>query len=291
MNAIMSVDVEEWFHIPSGKDNIITFDKWDSTPQRVQYVVPKFLDLFEKNNVRATFFFLGWIAEKHPELVKETLSRGHEIATHGYAHKLIYNQTRIEFKDDIRKAKSIIENLTGKEVIGYRAPGFSITPQTEWVFDILAKEGFKYDSSIFPGKRFFGHYDGFSKTPVIVKTADNEIIEFPQTLIELGFIKLSCFGGGYFRLFPGFMIKKFSKTILRKNRPLIIYIHPRDIDLEQPDIVFPFLKKFRHYVNISKTTKKLDQITKLHNFKSFESVMSDTKFTSSLGQIALNPVL
>lgn len=288
MNTIMSVDVEEWFHIPAGTDNIVTFDKWDSAPQRVHYVIPRILDLFEKNNVTATFFFLGWIAEKHPSLVKETMKRGHEIATHGYAHKLIYNQTYDEFRKDISGAKSIIEDITGKEIIGYRAPGFSITPQTEWVFNILAEQGFKYDSSIFPGKRFLGYYDKFSKDPVIINISGNQIIEFPQTLIDLGFGRYSCFGGGYFRLFPAFIIKKCIKSIQKKNRPLIIYIHPRDIDTEQPAINFPFLKKFRHYVNISKTARKLDEITKLYKFKSFESVISDSDLISGLEQIHMN---
>jgi len=286
----MSVDVEEWFHIPTGTDNIITFDKWDSAPQRVQYVLPKILDLFEKNNVTATFFFLGWIAEKHPAIVKDTISRGHEIATHGYAHKLIYNQTRSEFNEDITKAKSILENITGKEIIGYRAPGFSVTPETEWVFNILAEHGFKYDSSIFPGKRFLGYYDKFSKDPVIINISGNQIVEFPQTLIDFGFIRLSCFGGGYLRLFPACVIKECAKVILKTNRPLIIYIHPRDIDPDQPEIDFSVLKKFRHYVNISKTVRKLDQITKLYKFKSFESVISDTDFLINLDKITLDTV-
>ena len=286
----MSVDVEEWFHIPAGIDNIITFDKWDSAPQRVQYVIPKILDLFEKNNVTATFFFLGWIAEKHPAIVKDTISRGHEIATHGYAHKLIYNQSRSEFNEDIAKAKSILENITGKEIIGYRAPGFSITPETEWVFNILVEHGFKYDSSIFPGKRFLGYYDKFSKDPVVINISGNQIVEFPQTLIDFGFIRLSCFGGGYLRLFPACVIKKCAKVILKTNRPLIIYIHPRDIDPDQPAIDFSVLKKFRHYVNISKTARKLDQITKLHKFKSFESVICNTDFLINLDKINLDTV-
>ena len=278
----MSVDVEEWFHIPSGLDNILPFDQWGKATQRVQYVLPKMLDIFEQNHITATFFFLGWIAEKHPMLAKETLQRGHEVATHGYAHKLIYNQTPDEFSKDIYKAKSILENITGQSVIGYRAPGFSVTPETEWAFDILAKHGLKYDSSIFPGKRFYGHYDKFNKEPTIVKTASNEIIEFPQTVVDFGVFKLSCFGGGYFRLFPKSFFKKMSKIIIRSNRPLILYIHPRDIDIHQPQIPFSFLKKTRHYINISKTEQKLNDITRCFNFKSFEKVISDVAFIEKL---------
>jgi len=282
MESIMSVDVEEWFHIPSGLDNVLPFDKWDMAEQRVQYVLPKMLDIFEENRIKATFFFLGWIAEKHPALVKETIRRGHEVATHGYAHKLIYNQTPSEFDEDIFRAKSIIENITGSSVTGYRAPGFSITPDTEWAFDILAKHGIKYDSSIYPGKRFYGHYDKFKKEPTIVKTAFNEIIEFPQSIVDFGIFKLSCFGGGYFRLFPKSFFYLMASIIEKTYRPLIFYIHPRDIDTHQPQIPFSFLKKTRHYINISKTEQKLSDITSRFNFRSFEMVISDAAFLEKL---------
>jgi polysaccharide deacetylase family protein (PEP-CTERM system associated) len=282
MEAVMSVDVEEWFHIPEGLDNILPFDKWEQATQRVQNVLPKMLDIFERNNVKATLFFLGWIAEKHPGLVKESLSRGHEIATHGYAHKLIYNQTPSEYDADIYKAKSIIENITGKEVVGYRAPGFSITPDTVWAFDILAKHGFKYDSSIYPGKRFYGHYDNFRKEPVIVKTAGNEIIEFPQSVVDFGIFRLSCFGGGYFRLFSKSFFLLMARLIRNTDRPMILYIHPRDMDIHQPQMDFPFLKKARHYINISKTEQKLSDISSRFNFKSFGMLISETTFLEKL---------
>jgi polysaccharide deacetylase family protein (PEP-CTERM system associated) len=282
MKAVMSVDVEEWFHIPIGFDNFLPSDQWDNAEMRVQDVLPKMWDIFERNSVTATFFFLGWIAEKHPDLVKETFRRGHEVATHGYAHKLIYNQTQDEFSEDIFKSKSILENLTGHSVIGYRAPGFSITPATEWAFDILAQHGIKYDSSIFPGKRFFGHYDKFNKEPIIVHTSDKEIIEFPQTVVDFGIIRLSCFGGGYFRLFPESVILNMARIIKKSDRPLILYIHPRDIDIHQPKIQFSFLKNIRHYINISKTEQKLARISGCFNFQSFEMLLSDVAFMEKL---------
>jgi polysaccharide deacetylase family protein (PEP-CTERM system associated) len=282
MECIMSVDVEEWFHIPTGLDNILPFDQWDQATQRVQNILPKMFDIFEKNHITATFFFLGWVAEKHPALVKETLRRGHEIATHGYAHKLIYNQTPDEFTKDLYKAISILESITGKKIIGYRAPGFSITPETEWAFEILGEHGIKYDSSIFPGKRFFGHYDKFNKEPTIVHTSNKEIIEFPQTVVDFGVFKLSCFGGGYFRLFPKSVFLNMAAIIKGTGRPLILYIHPRDIDADQPQISFPFLKKMRHYINISKTEQKLSDISRYFNFKSFEMTLSDNDFLENL---------
>ena len=140
----------------------------------------------------------------------------------------------------------------------------------------------KYDSSIFPGKRFYGHYDKFNLEPTIVKTAGNEIIEFPQTVVDFGVFKLSCFGGGYFRLFPKSFFLKMSKIIKKTGRPLILYIHPRDIDINQPQIPFSFLKKIRHYINISKTEQKLYDITSCLNFKSFEKVISDVTFIEKL---------
>jgi polysaccharide deacetylase family protein (PEP-CTERM system associated) len=275
MQAVMSVDVEEWFHIPTGLDNILPFGQWDQA-------VTKMWDLFERNSVTATFFFLGWVAEKHPALVKETFRRGHEVAIHGYAHKLIYNQTPDEFYEDIFRAKSVVENLTGNPVIGYRAPGFSITPDTEWAFGILAEQGIKYDSSIFPGRRFLGHYDTFNKEPTIVHTSNKELIEFPQTVVDFGIFRLSCFGGGYFRLFPESIILYMAKIIKKSDRPLIMYIHPRDIDIHQPNIQFSFLKNIRHYINISKTEQKLSNITNRFNFQSFEMLLSDVAFMEKL---------
>jgi polysaccharide deacetylase family protein (PEP-CTERM system associated) len=287
MKAVMSVDVEEWFHIPEGLDNIIPFDKWDGAVQRIQHVMPRIWNVFEKNKITATFFFLGWIAERHPDLVKETLRRGHEIATHGYAHKLIYNQTREEFKNDIHKAISILENISGRSVIGYRAPGFSITPETAWAFEILAGEGIKYDSSIFPGKRLLGHYDSFNKEPSIVTAGGQELIEFPQTVADFGFMRLSCFGGGYFRLFPKYFILKMASGIDRSGRPLILYIHPRDMDMDQPQIKFPFLRHLRHYINISTTEQKLDFISGRFNFNSFETLIQDEAFVKSFKTITV----
>jgi polysaccharide deacetylase family protein (PEP-CTERM system associated) len=288
MDAIMSVDVEEWFHIPTGLDNILPFDRWDQAVKRVEDVLPKMWDIFDRNSITATFFFLGWVAEKYPGLVKETIRRGHEVATHGYAHKLIYNQTREEFFNDILRARSVLENLTGKPVIGYRAPGFSITPDTEWAFEILAENGIKYDSSIFPGKRFLGHYDEFNKEPTIVHTSDKEIVEFPQTVIDFGIFKMSCFGGGYFRLFPESIILIMAGIIKKSDRPLILYIHPRDIDTYQPRIRFSFLKMIRHYINISKTEQKLSNITGRFNFTSFEMLLSDTTFLTKLQHLVIN---
>ena len=166
--------------------------------------------------------------------MRDALRHGHEIATHGYAHKLIYNQTPAEFKNDIFKSRSILENITGEAVKGYRAPGFSITPGTSWAFDILVENGIKYDSSVFPGKRFYGHFEKFNKEPVMVGTDKGRIIEFPQSVVDFGLFKLSCFGGGYFRLFPESFFILMSHYIEKNNRPLILYIHPRDLDPGQP---------------------------------------------------------
>jgi peptidoglycan-N-acetylglucosamine deacetylase len=164
----------------------------------------------------------------------------------------------------------------------HRAPGFSITPETEWAFDILASHGIKYDSSVFPGKRFYGHFDKFNKEPVTVKTENFELVEFPQTVVDFGLFKLSCFGGGYFRLFPLIFFYRMAKIIEKSNRPLILYIHPRDMDVHQPQISFPFLKKTRHYINIAKTEQKLYNITGHFNFRSFEMLLSDEKFKEKL---------
>ncbi len=228
-------------------------------------------------STKATFFCLGWIAERYVHLIKEIQAQGHEIACHGYAHQLVYRQSPEEFRNDIYKAKAILEDITGKEVIGYRAPSYSITNKSLWAFEVLAEEGFKYDSSIFPIRHdFYGIPDaprfpfsvslngkGSPKFKPLLSALNverrtlNNILEFPLSTFPIGKFTLPLSGGGYFRLFPYTMIKKGLKRINeRENRPFIFYLHPWELDFDQPRIRGAGLRsRLRHYVNLDKNRK------------------------------------
>jgi len=243
-------------------------------------------------NVKATFFVLGWIAERYPQLIKNIHQEGHEIASHGYCHQLISSQTREEFREDTRKTKRILEDITGVDVIGYRAPAYSITQKSFWTFEVLIKEGFKYDSSILPIRSY--HY-GIPDTPrfpfVIngnptnpmnsvnsINSSDGFIIEFPISTVRLFANNLPIAGGGYFRLFP----YQFTKWGLKKinqeeNKPFIFYLHPWEFDPDQPRIKkASTLSKFRHYVNLEKTEPKLKRLLKDFNFSTVREVLGLT---------------
>ena len=261
---------------------------------------------------KATFFVLGWIAERYPGLVRRIQKEGHEIACHGYAHKLVYTQSKEEFRQDIRKAKAILEDITGNEVTGYRAPSYSITNKSQWAFEVLVEEGFKYDSSIFPIRHdFYGMPDAprfpfvislndannveFSVLNFELNTAapnnrstgapDNSLthslihskalIEFPLSTVKLFGQNFPISGGGYFRLFPYSLIRKGLKSINQKEKkPFIFYIHPWEFDSDQPKIrSLSFKSKFRHYVNLDKTEERFRKLLRDFDFSSVKEIL------------------
>ena len=195
-NSIFSVDVEDWFHILD-VPGLPGMNEWASLPSRVEKNFSKLLDLFSEGNVRVTCFFLGWIAERFPHLVKEAAARGHEIASHGYGHHLVYEQSREGFYDDVRHARLLLEDITGGPVVGYRAPGFSTTDETPWFFDALAEAGYQYDSSVFPAPRSHGGMPEGRRDPHRVNDA---LLEFPISVAEMMGQPVCFFGGGYLRL-------------------------------------------------------------------------------------------
>jgi polysaccharide deacetylase family protein (PEP-CTERM system associated) len=276
MYSVFSVDVEEWFNLLES-NSILSFENWDKYPTRIDIILPRILDLLETNNARATFFFLGWIAERYPNLVQLVSNKGHEVAIHGYYHELIYNQSYEEFYNDVSKTKNILENITGKKVIGYRAPGFSITKKTLWAYKTLIDLDIKYSSSVFPANRAHGTFKEFELSPTIINYKKKTIIEFPQTILKFLFIRFSCFGGGYFRIFPLEFYLYCSKFILKQNRPNIFYIHPRDIDAFQPRLPLPLLRRFKAYINISKTENKLLRILESQDYTSFKNIYKNLK--------------
>jgi polysaccharide deacetylase family protein (PEP-CTERM system associated) len=259
MKNILSVDVEDWFHILA-LDSTPDVLKWSRLESRVESNFHNLLDIFDEVGAKATCFFLGWVAENFPHLVTEAVNRGHEIASHGYAHELTYMKAPVEFAEDIRISKNILEDIAGSEVLGYRTPGFSITPDTPWAFDELCAAGYSYDSSVFPAGRGHGGMRGSDMFPHVIETASGSIVEFPITVIPVMYRRLCFFGGGYLRLFPYALISRMSRKVNDQGRPVIYYVHPREIDLDHPRLDMSRVRRFKSYVNLKSTKPKLERL-------------------------------
>jgi len=268
MQCIFSVDVEDWFHIlnlPSTPD----LPMWDGLPSHVERDFLKLLDIFSEANARVTCFFLGWVARKFPSLVREAERRGHEIASHGYAHRLIYAMTAREFYEDAVKSKQVIEDAVGSEVIGYRSSGFSVTKSTPWFFDIPTEAGYRYDSSIFPAIRSHGGMTGVPYAPYCL--APNGLIEFPITVATVLRMPMCFFGGGYLRLFPWSIIRAMTMRVLKEGRPVVFYIHPREIEPEHPRLPMNTYRQFKSYVNLKGTEAKVQHVLSEFKVTTFRS--------------------
>jgi polysaccharide deacetylase family protein (PEP-CTERM system associated) len=252
----MSVDVEDWFHILEA-GSAPDISQWNSLPSCVERNFRTLLDLFSEKNARVTCFFLGYVAEKYPHLVKEALNRGHEIASHGYAHRLIYTMTPQAFVEDARKSKEILEGITGQKVNGYRAPGFSVTADTPWFFEKLIEAGYRYDSSVFPAPRQHGGLSTDKYSPHLIA---DKLKEFPITVADILGKHFCFFGGGYLRLFPYPVVRQMCRKVLGENRPVIFYIHPREIDPNHPRLSLGLKRTFKSYVNLKTTETKLRNI-------------------------------
>lgn len=254
----LSFDVEEHFQV-SAFWSEARRQQWDTHESRVENNTKKLVELLAQHDTKATFFVLGWVAERCPGLVKLLAGQGHEIASHGYGHELVSTQSPEQFRHDVRKAKCILEDLTGSPVLGYRAPSFSITDQSRWALAILVEEGYCYDSSM---------YDRFQRSEnarlnsglVQIDTVAGRIWEIsPSTLNVCGF-QIPVAGGGYFRLFPYATSKTFLQRLERQGARLVMYLHPWEIDPEQPRMDGPWLSQFRHYLNLQKTQERLSRL-------------------------------
>lgn len=259
--CIFSVDVEDWFHIldvPAAPD--IAY--WPSLPSRVEANFFRLLDLFSEEGRQVTCFFVGWVAEHFPHLVREAVARGHEIASHGYAHRLVYEMTKSEFRADALRARMLLEDISGTPVIGYRAAGFSSTEATPWFFDEVSTCGYQYDSSVFPARRGHG---GNPKSPLRTYfAASGRLIEIPASVAQLGPTRICFFGGGYLRLFHYSIIRHMGRRLMAEGTPLMFYIHPREIDPCHPRIPMPYRRRFKSYVNMQSTEAKVRRI--IHDF-------------------------
>ncbi len=259
----MTVDVEDYFQV-AAFDKHIAPQNWDNYPLRVEKNTYEILALFAQNNIKATFFMLGWVAERFPNLVTDIIHQGHEIASHGYGHQRATLQSREEFREDITKAKQIIEDIAAAEVKGYRAPSYSINHSNMWVHDELYETGHIYSSSVYPVKH---DLYGIPDAPRFKYTLPNGLIEIPISTIKILSKNLPAGGGGFFRFYPYPMSKWIIKHINKKDQQAaIFYFHPWELDPEQPRQDQASLKsKFRHYLNLHKTEARLSQL--LADFK------------------------
>lgn len=262
VNAI-SFDVEDWFQVENLK-SAIRRDDWDSHELRVEQNTRRILAVLQERDVKATFFILGWVAERCPDLVREIDRAGHEVASHGYGHRLVYEMTPDEFREDLARSKKILEGIVGKPVIGYRAPSFSITPNTLWALDVLKETGFRYDSSIFPvsGHDRYG-FPGCDTRPF---QWPNGLQEIPLAVYKLGRLALPVAGGGYFRLFPYSYFRALLGRLNRNHQPFTFYLHPWEFDPAQPRVRVPWFYRFRHYVNLDKTESRLRKLLRQFRF-------------------------
>ena len=256
----LTVDVEDYFQV-SAFASSIDQDEWGKHPSRVESNTHKLLDLFDQYQVKATFFILGWVAEREKNLVLEIAKRGHEVASHGYSHQLVYNQSPEVFRQETIRAKNILEDIIQQPVRGYRAASYSITKKSQWALDILAETGFVYDSSIFPVRHDRYGMPDTPEHPYKLKTpAGYSIIEFPLSTAKIINYRLPIAGGGYFRLYPYWLSKAGLMQINRQQKPFIFYLHPWEIDTQQPRISASWFSRFRHYNNLDKCEPRLRKL-------------------------------
>ncbi|MEM7432683.1 MAG: XrtA system polysaccharide deacetylase [Pseudomonadota bacterium] len=272
----MTVDVEEYFHV-AALASAIDKTTWDSIPSRVESSTNRLLELFDEQSISATFFILGWVAERAPQLIRRIADSGHEVACHGQNHQLIYNQAQQEFKEETFAAKALLEDITGKPVSGYRAASYSITPKSIWALDVLKEAGFKYDSSIVPV-----HHDiyGFVGTPDgpydIVFDDGHRIIEYPPPTVDVMGRVLPIGGGGYFRIFPYWFSRwGLGQVNKKKGIPFSFYLHPWEVDPGQPRVNVGAKSRFRHYTNLGKCADRLRRLTNEFRFDRMDRVIAD----------------
>ena len=271
----MSVDVEDYFHVAALAQSIDRA-KWNEMEYRAEASTRLLLDLFDEFRMKSTFFVLGWVARRSPELIREIHARGHEVASHGMSHKLVYNQSIEEFTSETRESKQLLEDIIGAPIEGYRASTYSITQRSLWALDVLVEAGFKYDSSIFPIRHdFYGIPDAPQIPSRIATPKGASIIEFPMSTAPFFGQKLPVSGGGYFRLLPYWLtragLRKLNHSL---GRPFIFYLHPWEVDPDQPRFKVSAATRIRHYTGLKSTMRRLTRL--LGEFR-FDSVANALK--------------
>ncbi|MEX1034283.1 MAG: XrtA system polysaccharide deacetylase [Cellvibrionaceae bacterium] len=274
-NYAMTIDVEDYFHVAAFKD-VISPDEWQQWTPRVEQNTQRLLELFARLDMKATFFVLGWVAERYPGLVREIDEQGHEVASHGYSHQLVFSQSPDTFRRETAQSKQLLEDITGKRITGYRAASYSITKASLWALDILAELGFTWDSSIFPIHHDTYGMVGSPEEPYHLTTPSGAILtEFPLSTAKLLGVAVPAAGGGYFRQYP-YLLSKWllSRASEGGEKPAIFYLHPWEVDPDQPRVPNAGWKSnFRHYTNLPRCLPRLERLCKDFPFTTVERVL------------------
>lgn len=274
---VLSFDIEDWFHMVE-IDAVADPDTWDDLPSLVIEQTQWIVQTLAEARVKATFFMLGWVVERHPQLAKLIADAGHELGTHSYWHRKVFELTPESFREDLKRSIDVIESASGKKVIGFRAPSFSITPGTEWAFDVLHESGLKYDASLFPARRGHGGYP-CPRQPHLFNAAPSgrPMPELPMNMMNLGPLRLPFSGGGYLRLLPLWAICRGFEQVNSTGEPAVVYLHPRDFAPDCPRVPMPLHRKFKCYVGLKRTKEKLKALLKRFRFDTCESVLRQRK--------------
>ena len=281
LNA-MTVDVEDYFHVEAFRSRISS-KRWDEYPVRFDTNTRRILDLFDRFEVKATFFVLGWAARKRPEVVRDIVARGHEVGCHSYWHRLVYSLEPKEFRDDLREATHVLEDITQKPLAGYRAPSYSIVKRSLWALEILAEEGYRYDSSIFPMRHDLYGLPSFPRNIVRVELGEapegagvsRTITEFPPSTLRVLGMTLPGPGGGYLRIFPlRYSLWALGRLGRRDRMPGSVYVHPWEVDPEQPRVKARWRSRLRHYTGLRRTAQRLERIIQTFRFAPMGEVLA-----------------
>ena len=271
----ISFDVEEFYQVANLRANFPKAD-WDSIPSRLSIGMERILDALDKHNARATFFFLGWIAERHPDWVQRCLEAGHEVASHGYDHDFLWDLGPEGVEADLEGTEIALQAAGAPKPSGFRASTFTLTRETFWAMEILARRGYRYDSSVHPVRHPTYGISDFEPAPSIVHTDEGSLVEFPVSTRKVFGRNLPVGGGGYFRLYPGALIRNSVAALEAQGKPACIYLHPWEFDPEQPRAKTSATKKFRHYVGLNKTLPRLNALLSRFSFAGLEEVLEAT---------------
>jgi polysaccharide deacetylase family protein (PEP-CTERM system associated) len=275
INAL-SFDVEDWYH-----GFIATYDRaeeWESYESRVVSDTMLAMSILKKYNVKSTFFVLGYVASRFPDLICRIFKEGHEIATHGYLHRRVYNQNPAQFEADLRSSIETLEKITSEKVLGYRAPDFSVTSMSLWALDIMAKNGLAYDSSIFPTKNYIYGIPCSPRFPYSIMTESNrEIIEFPLSTIRFFNKNMPIAGGIYLRALPFFIIRNGLRALNKEGKPAVVYLHPWELNPECPKLEGSILHRMIYKYNLSTTVRKLETLLKNFTFCPMRDILKEVR--------------
>ncbi|MBI4271480.1 MAG: DUF3473 domain-containing protein [Candidatus Rokubacteria bacterium] len=272
LNAL-TIDVEDYYQV-SAFESCVRFDAWPTYESRVEKNTGRVLDILDEYGVKATFFVLGWEAERRPRMVEEIVARGHEVGSHGYRHRLVYSMTPAECRDDILRSKACLESITGTPIAGFRAASYSIVARSRWCLDTLIELGFEYDSSIFPI-----HHDRYGipdakRFPHVLERRKGRIVEFPLSTVRCFGVNVPIAGGAYLRFFPSRLIRAGVRRINQvEGQPAIVYLHPWELDPDQPRLRGPLKSRIRHYTNLGKMERKFRRLLEAFPFGTVRDVL------------------